>query len=143
MRVIARRITRQFLLALLLVALGATFLRAESLSFGQENLQYSLEIEKGMWAVENLTNGVLLVSKDDKRVISIFCLKNEGITLQALESLIPTRLGLTEVQKKEGKNWAVLTGMRQGQPLNIELRDRESSYLLAVSLGLEKKEINK
>ena len=132
---------RACLACILCLQLLPTQAFGESVNFGDDHVRYTLDVPEH-WEFEQNSENVQLSTQDKKQSVSLSYLQNEHISLKSLQQVIPSLLGLSDVKKKETKGGIVITGVESGVRVTIELRKAREDYLLIISAGMEKKELD-
>ena len=128
---------------------------AQDIKVSGKHASYKLTLPEN-WTERNFSNGVQLTSSDNKASLAITVLAKEGIEVDAIQQMLPSKLGLTEVKKEalsdksqasnkahgkktpktaEKKKHFVVTGLLEGVPMRIELKEEKNSIIAIVSSG--------
>ncbi|MBQ7739503.1 MAG: hypothetical protein IJT59_07610 [Desulfovibrionaceae bacterium] len=129
---------------------------AKDVEFGLSDVKYKITVPEN-WDKREFSGGVQLTSEDKKTSLAVTILKKEGINVNAIQQMLHSKLGLTEVKKEElhpnqkapkrkskqaagskpEPEHAIVTGFLEGVPLRIELKEAGSCLVSIVSAGDE------
>ncbi|MBQ7585457.1 MAG: hypothetical protein IJU40_04315 [Desulfovibrionaceae bacterium] len=126
--------------SLLLVLVLTSISLAETIQFGFDEVRFTVERPEN-WDKKEKNNGVQLTSDDKKTSIAISVNEKKNVSIEDIQQVLPSKLGLTEVKKQERKRLIVISGILEGQPIQIQLYNRDDCLLSIVTAGEDKEKI--
>ncbi|MBO4369039.1 MAG: hypothetical protein J5803_02940 [Desulfovibrio sp.] len=132
------RITLLFL-PLFCVLMGTCW--AKNIEFGTEEHTFILSIPD-TYKEEPLPHGFEVTKQDSDAVLVASALNNEELPFQLLHQIIPSRLRMNSVKKRERMDDVFISGTRDGEPLFIRFFLINDCLLSFVAVGFERKEFD-